>query len=342
MKKTIIRTAAAAGFFLAAVFVYSEKTFTVLSYNVHNLFDAQKDGTEYPDYRAEAGKWTAAHYAKKLTNAAAAVRASGSVPEVILLQEIENEAVVKALAAELYSFGRVYAAAAPSNGGAVTTGLITVFPLKLIKSHGSQEFRKRYERLILEAELDIRGEYVTVFNNHWKSKAGANGEDEGLRLLSAWVLKKRIIEILTLYPDRLIIAAGDFNSEPDEYYIYGGIRAFMPESALQSAGSPPVKSLFLTSELKKAGVRNGELFLFPLWNLAPAGSGSYWYKSRWLRIDGMYAGSAAADGKGIELKSFGPVQNPLILTGGGKPLRWNSKNLTGFSDHLPVKAVFTY
>jgi len=71
---------------------------TIVSYNVHNLFDADESGKEYPEFKPSKGKWSKELYAKRLVNTADAVssfelptaenRARAFVPDVLCVQEI--------------------------------------------------------------------------------------------------------------------------------------------------------------------------------------------------------------------------------------------------------------
>lgn len=68
----------------------AERPFTVVSYNVENLFDL--DGTAgYPDY--QPGKYTRAHALTKLQNIARVVAKfeNGRGPDVLLFNEIETD-----------------------------------------------------------------------------------------------------------------------------------------------------------------------------------------------------------------------------------------------------------
>ena len=69
----------------------SSREITVMTYNVHNLFDAVSDGGEYPEYDPAEGEWTEKDYENRLANTADVIR--GAVrggPDVVLCQELEH------------------------------------------------------------------------------------------------------------------------------------------------------------------------------------------------------------------------------------------------------------
>ncbi len=71
---------------------------TVMSYNVENLFDDVDDGTEFRDYDPEKGKWDAEAFALRVDTIAEVVRkAVPGGPDILLLQEVENENALRAL-----------------------------------------------------------------------------------------------------------------------------------------------------------------------------------------------------------------------------------------------------
>ena len=70
----------------------------IMSYNTQNLFDDVSQGLEYPEYDPDNGDWNTDSYLGKLAALGAAVKKSPKTPDIILLQEVENLKVIKALA----------------------------------------------------------------------------------------------------------------------------------------------------------------------------------------------------------------------------------------------------
>ena len=75
-------------------------TWTVASWNVQNLFDGIDNGTEYSEFDPEDGEWTDELYRIRLEKTAEILLSlcSGG-PDLIILQEVENQNVLEDLAA---------------------------------------------------------------------------------------------------------------------------------------------------------------------------------------------------------------------------------------------------
>jgi len=93
----------------------------IASFNVQNLFDGKDDGTEYADLKIGRGSWSEQKYERKLQEIANEISALNA--DILGLQEIENEAVLKALAQKagykFYAFSR--AQTAPAGVAGVAT-----------------------------------------------------------------------------------------------------------------------------------------------------------------------------------------------------------------------------
>ena len=65
------------------------KTFKIVSYNLENLFDLTRDGTEYPEYIPNTGYGWTKHIANiKYTNLARGIKDVAG--DVVALQEVES------------------------------------------------------------------------------------------------------------------------------------------------------------------------------------------------------------------------------------------------------------
>ena len=83
------------------------KTFKVASYNVENLFDLTRDGTEYPEYIPNTGYgWTKDIANIKYTNIARVIKDLGG--DVVALQEVESKKALITLRDRLKDFGVDY------------------------------------------------------------------------------------------------------------------------------------------------------------------------------------------------------------------------------------------
>lgn len=80
---------------LLCVFAFSQ-TLKIATYNVENLFDGENNGNEYPDFRIGKGKWSAQNASEKLVRIREVLNAINA--DIIALQEVENEQILKELA----------------------------------------------------------------------------------------------------------------------------------------------------------------------------------------------------------------------------------------------------
>lgn len=313
----------------------------IASYNVENLFDMNDDGNEYEQYIPNTSwGWNEEMYRIKLRNTAQVIRDIGA--DVIGLQEIESETALKALKTELKRQGLYYPyhAFARAKNTTVATALLSRYPIKSALSHSVSSHRAY--RDILEVKLDIEGKSLRVFVNHWKSKSGP----ESMRILSAKALKKRLAALEKNEP---FVLLGDFNSDYEEYRTFlrsrkhndtGGITGINHILGTVDADNNPITyhSLKTCREC-----------LYNLWyEVDGSERWSHEFRGNSEALDNMIISPALADGKGIEYVrgSFKRFEKPYLFYK-GKPYRWQQSRKKprhhmgeGYSDHLPIAAVF--
>ncbi|HHH37402.1 MAG TPA: hypothetical protein ENK77_02160, partial [Epsilonproteobacteria bacterium] len=81
-------------------------SFVVASYNVENLFDDAKNGSEYDDYIPGRHNWTSRMVEIKLNHTAEVLCDLDA--DIVALQEIENEAILARLQKRLKRVGCPY------------------------------------------------------------------------------------------------------------------------------------------------------------------------------------------------------------------------------------------
>ncbi len=157
-----------AGLFFALNLVATE--IKIATYNTENLFDAKTQGTEYASFKGR--KWSAAKYEKKLNSVATAIKAINA--DVIALQEIENEGVLKRLK-EIT--GYEYSYFATTKKAPVGLGILSKLPLintKKIVINGVKT------RPIISAQIELNGQKINLITAHlpsfqnskkWRKKA---------------------------------------------------------------------------------------------------------------------------------------------------------------------------
>jgi endonuclease/exonuclease/phosphatase family metal-dependent hydrolase len=333
--------------------VREPRGFTIVSYNAHNLFDDRADGGEYPEFIPGASGWSSDLYNARLDNTAfaacapfrlEAVQRDFPWPDILCLVEIEGEKVLRDLAqGPMAKASYRWLAVGEKGASATRCGILSRYPIVACRSHslvdawGFGPFRD-----ILEAEigLGISGgavERVTLFLCHWKSRKEGARDTEGARREAARMLSRRIREIKSQEPGRLVVVCGDFNENPDEFLRAGKEypTAFSP---LAPQGDPSESGGII--EVCGSRVLAGEgqsspqdrVVLFSPWE--EAGGFSYIFQGEEERLDGFLLSPASLDGKGLEYGDFFVGALPELLDQEGRPSGWNGK--TGFSDHLPI------
>jgi len=184
--------------------------FKVATYNVENLFDAVYDGTEYEDYTPGKHNWNARMVEIKLNHTAEVICDLDA--DVLGLQEIENERILGQLVEKLKKVGCPYKYSAVSHkkGSSIQVALLSRFPI--VKQHDIQVSFAPRVRNILEVEVEVKGNPLTFFVNHWKSKAYKGYESK--RFAYAKALQERISRMPEV---KEYIILGDFNSDYNAY-----------------------------------------------------------------------------------------------------------------------------
>lgn len=342
--------------------------FTVLVYNVENLFDV--DGVaEFEDYRERPGGYGIGALVRKMENIrrSLAYFGEGAGPEVILFQEFELDRT---------PFGTPEAGAflQRTRGIAVQDLLETeedarnlpveLLLLKYLADHGMGGYHiaqpdteklefwpahknvvfSRYpilytrQRPLLDARdllvvgLDVEGAEFVVMNNHWKSGA-SNPELEVVRVQNARVVRAELERILYNNPAADILIGGDLNC----YYNHAVSFPELAETGVNHVLRAGLNERMLVEEGRG---------LYNLWGEVPkAERGSEVWRGKWGTLMQMIVTPGLYDDAGIQIvdNSFGRVILPgeNVEERWGRPLAWsNWGGGAGFSDHLPIYAKF--
>jgi hypothetical protein len=312
---------------------------SIMSYNVHNLFDGRDSGAEYPEFSVARGDWSDALYRQRLEGLRRTIQSAsrgaleGGLPDVIALLEIENLEVARDLAALMPS-PAYRAVAAELPGSAISLGAITRLPLATARTHAAASGEADL-RPILELELESEAGPLILFVNHWKSKREGAAASEAGRLAQAEALRAVMAERRRERPEAALLACGDFNEDPAAW------AAEPPDfrTALSLAdGKGRYPSPILVSGGKVALADPGPLsivlcspWLMPGNHLA----GSYAFRGRWERIDAFLMDGSLLDGRGLEYLAFPAPRLEGLLDQKGFPLAW-APGGPGCSDHLPI------
>ena len=303
--------------------------YTVVSYNVENLFDTVDD-PKIPDEEflpASEKKWDNDKYQKKLADISKVISEVNlkELPEVVGLVEVENQTVLEDLVKSGKLNGQNYAIIheeSPDYRG-IDVALIyrkdafkeIMHEVLPVNFPDDPEFKTRD---ILHVTGKMRNKTVHLFVNHWPSRIGGDEKTEPKRVLAASVLKKRVDQILALDPKARIIIMGDMNDEPANKSLKEILGAAMP-----GTGSPLV-NLMMPDDA--------------------AGKGTYFYSGNWNMLDNLVVSEAVLKGKGMQVegqKGYIFSNDWMIYTnknGDKTPNRSyvGNKYVGGVSDHFPV------
>jgi endonuclease/exonuclease/phosphatase family metal-dependent hydrolase len=326
----------------------------VVSFNVENLFDEHVDGTEYRDFLPDSG-WDADDVARRLQQLGDALNRVRPSPDILVLTEMENEAILDRLIDEhLVDLPLRYRAFAAGPASATGVSVAGRYPIVDVRTLLARAGDTPPLRPILEVRFRLPETDLIVFANHWKSKRGSAPGTEELRRAAARLLNARLADLAATEPDVPVLVAGDLNEQPREieYAGFDYPTALIPRDLLAEwnggTGTVPEwyddayrrrrRYLPLESDLeglRRNPVHDGSMVLLDSWALTDD-PGSYWYFGRWEQIDHILLNAAAAGGPSMGFRSFGTVPFPGDDGGEGLPRSWRDG---GVSDHLPVIAV---
>ena len=211
----------------------------ITSFNVENLFDL----VDEPTKDDEDSTPSAAELETQLTKLALAIEVELELPDIIVVQEVENEAILQVLGDRVNdATGSDYTATSfeTSDGRGIEPGflwdasrvsLLDAFQLSgpdVEAAFGPSSASPGREPIV--GTFDILGNTVTIVGNHFKSKGGDDPlfgvndppirSTEVQRKLQAQVVRDFVNSMLDVDPNALVMVTGDLNdfqfSEPGE------------------------------------------------------------------------------------------------------------------------------
>lgn len=302
-----------------SVFEHSEvNRITVMTYNTQAFFDAIDDGSEFSEYRGFKNSWTEAKYLDRLDRLREVILLCGrdvgegfdAGPDIVVLQEIENERVLRDLCNRLpqHCSYRTAAFIPPGKGSAFGSAVLSRYLLESLSAHSIEETGSPL-RPLLQVKLRTGDSSLVVFAVHWKSKVG--GDDTGsTRLLQEALLVERIRQLEISDNGIPFIVCGDFNQKRSEFTLMNAV--------------PNCWDWWLPKV--EAG-------------LLPGPCGSYYYQNQWETIDNIFYSMSLADGKDLDFASFKVVAEAPLITVESVPYRYTMYNGKGYSDHVPLVMV---
>ena len=348
-----------------------ETQFTLMSYNVENLFD-QKDERRnegYGDYRIRPNsRGQHSNYGQRVNFEGrpatftdvkiAGVRKVLAVgrPDIVALQEVESRAALMALLSKLGDLGYRYAAFSDwnedSQPNAVGTGVISTYPivtsviLEIPMPNNGRGLREPL-RPIQKVTVDVRGTPFVVYNNHWKSKGGP----ESFRLATGQRLRQDIDLMLAVNPQVDFAVVGDLNSDYNEAVH---IEPRHNDTKGRTGINHELKAQ--GDELRTQGGKDGVLYNLHYELEAPQRRTAFHGRYGWSSMDHIIVSPGVYDLQGVTY-----VDNSFVATNAktagykflfnsdGTTYRWESRrknnrytqhSVGGYSDHAPVMATF--
>ncbi|PTN08522.1 endonuclease/exonuclease/phosphatase family protein [Mangrovibacterium marinum] len=315
----------------------SDTGFSVLFYNVENLFDTSDDPLTEDDEFCAGGlrNWNSFRLRDKLNKISKVVMAASGfdAPAIIGFCEVENSWVLQQLtentALRRFNY-RIIHKQSPDDRG-IDVAIIyrpdKVVPIRyqyhpLISKSGDT----LHSREILEATFGFVDDSLHIFVNHWPSRYRGQAQTEPDRMLAAETLRKAVLATYQKQEKAKVILMGDFNDQPDNASLTKGLRSV-------EADRPEIQ---------------GELInLSENWNPR----GTLKHRNSWQIFDQIIVSDYLLSANRLHLSASDAqiVEWPFLFEADD---RWGGKRLFrtyrgyhyagGFSDHLPVIAHLHY
>ena len=325
----------------------NNRVITLMTWNIHNLFDGKDDGYEYAEFRQASG-WSTEKYRGRINNISAAVKGIEPKPDIIVFQEVESLQVLRDVALSLPGgYSDSHFAGNPESG--IGVGIISRFEIQEGKSHSVNINGETTPRPVLETRIRTEEGDIILFICHWKSKIGGDEATENTRMAGARVILRRIRDIFENEPDIGIIVAGDLNENHDEFFRRGAspMCALLPDDpkSFQAAAqfSAQTDFIVISGNIPPAPVHfpPETVVLFSPW-MNELEFGSYYYKGHWETIDHFLVSHHFFDKTGFQYQSAHVVDFEPFANRDGIPVSYNMKTGNGLSDHLPLLIYLKY
>ena len=316
----------------------AQEAFRVMSYNVENFFDTQDNPEKLDDDFLPSGirAWTPGRYYRKLQRTAQTILAVGewNPPALVGLCEVENDSVLRDLTkySALRELDYRYVMTHSSDVRGIDVALL--YQRGLFKPIARQDIvipmptkRSRPTRDILYVSgLLLNGDTLDVFVCHFPSRSAGAKRTESYRMNAARRLKVSVDSVMNSRQYPQIIIMGDFN----DYPTGSSIQYILKDD--REDGKLGLHHLLLHKAMEDKDY------------------GSYKYQGWWGLLDHIIISANMLDsGAPLSIDKNGGevVRLPFLLVsdnkyGGLQPYRtyYGMKYQGGYSDHLPVRAVF--
>ena len=337
MKKTVLMLCMA--LFAVATLSAQDKPYSVVFYNLENLFDIYNDPETHDDEFTPQGvkQWNETRYQKKLTNMERVLfdiaAQQKEYPIVIGVSEIENRSVLEDLISQPKLKGANYRICHYDSPDARGVDVAFLYRPDVFKIQGSDNIKLHVEGLPNFRTRDLVVMWGTIENepfyflvSHWPSRLGGKEASQFKRDACAKQIREIKDSLLRENPATKVIVMGDLNDDATD------------DSIVEVMGAKgKVKEL-----------EPGDFFN-PYNEMLRAGLGTLAYQDEWNLFDNICVTENLVNAESGTLriikgkKFYGNIfTRPYMLQLEGQyknyPLRTFVTNnfQNGFSDHFPV------
>ena len=323
-------------------------TLTLMTWNIHNLFDGEDNGYEYNEFLQSSG-WSAEKYLGRINAISAAISRIDPRPDIIMLQEIESFKIIEDLAISL-SAGYSWSHFARNPGAAIGLGILSRLPLLEARNHSIAINGDTIPRPVLEVRIQIDNEAsggdcaeetFVVFVCHWKSKLGGEAATERVRRAGARVILRRIRELWEGEPNLGVIVAGDLNLNHDEFYRQNSstVYALLPDDSRSVQLTAGIQKDFIVISSSKPPLPvyfpQDTIVLYSPWK-NELENGSYFFRNNWETLDHFLVSHQFFNNTGWEYQKTFVVNYEPFADLKGIPASYNPRTGFGLSDHFPL------
>ena len=325
--------------FAVATLSAQDKPYSVVFYNLENLFDIYNDPETHDDEFTPQGvkQWNETRYQKKLTNMERVLfdiaAQQKEYPIVIGVSEIENRSVLEDLISQPKLKGANYRICHYDSPDARGVDVAFLYRPDVFKIQGSDNIKLHVDGLPNFRTRDlvvmwgtIEGEPFYFLVSHWPSRLGGKEASQFKRDACAKQIREIKDSLLRENPATKVIVMGDFNDDATD------------DSIVEVMGA----------KRKVKELQPGDFFN-PYNEMLRAGLGTLAYQDEWNLFDNICVTENLVNAERGTLriikgkKYYGNIfTRPYMLQLEGQyknyPLRtFVSNNFqNGFSDHFPV------
>ena len=248
-------------------------TISVVTFNVRRYFDMICHSGSCGDSNDFELQMSPESFEARTQQVAEAIRELEA--DVVLLQEIENQYGLNALAGRLTDLFEVQRIGETNFPASLDVAILARGALKEARTHrGSTALllpdgsTTKFSRELLELHLQIDGVEVVVFNAHFKSKSG---DDPERRLAEAKATREIVLATAAERPEAIVVLGGDLNDTPSSQTLLalegdGGLLRLAAErpvgqdwTYLWGGGSQALDHLYLATGAAGSLVAGGVL-----------------------------------------------------------------------------------